>query len=71
MAFFDFTRSLPRYLGKERTVDRLDRRREVLITPFRDEIAGARVLDLASHDGRWPLRAPVRARSSASRAGPI
>ncbi|MEM0922699.1 MAG: class I SAM-dependent methyltransferase [Pseudomonadota bacterium] len=55
MAFFDFARALPRYFGMGRVVDRLDRRKEFLIDPFRAEISGARVLDLASHDGRWAL----------------
>ncbi|MEM7508004.1 MAG: class I SAM-dependent methyltransferase [Pseudomonadota bacterium] len=32
----------------------MERRQAFLIDPYRGEIEGARVLDLASHDGRWP-----------------
>jgi hypothetical protein len=36
-------------------VDRLNWRHAHIIEPLRSEIAGARILDLGSHDGRWPL----------------
>jgi len=35
-------------------IKRLDIRWDHIIKPFLPEIEGARVLDLASHDGRWP-----------------
>jgi hypothetical protein len=53
MAFFDFLWDLPRYAGKARSITRLNKRYDFLITPYADEIAGSRVLDLAAHDGRW------------------
>ena len=31
----------------------MNKRFDALIAPFKDDIEGARVLDLASHDGRW------------------
>jgi predicted nicotinamide N-methyase len=52
MAFFDFLWDLPRYAGKARSITRLNKRHDFLITPYADEIA-SRVLDLAAHDGRW------------------
>ncbi|SLN76022.1 class I SAM-dependent methyltransferase [Roseisalinus antarcticus] len=51
--FFDFLTALPRYQDDATSVDRLNKRHGMLIAPLRDEIAGARVLDLAAHDGRW------------------
>ncbi|HET6563222.1 MAG TPA: methyltransferase domain-containing protein [Marmoricola sp.] len=36
---------------------RLNLRHEAMIEPNRDILAGARVLDLASHDGRWSFAA--------------
>lgn len=55
MGFFDFTQSLDHYDKPEtrNVVKRLNKRRTFLIEPFADDIKGARVLDLASHDGRW------------------
>jgi 2-polyprenyl-3-methyl-5-hydroxy-6-metoxy-1,4-benzoquinol methylase len=51
--FFDFLEANPRYAGKRLSVNRLNKRHEFLVRPFLAELAGARVLDLASHDGRW------------------
>lgn len=53
MPFFDFLRKNPRYAGKDLSLNRLNRRHQFLIDPFRSDLTGARVLDLASHDGRW------------------
>ena len=36
---------------------RLNLRHEAMIEPNRDILAGARVIDLASHDGRWSFAA--------------
>ena len=38
-------------------LERLSLRHRALIEPNRDILAGARVLDIASHDGRWSLAA--------------
>lgn len=54
MSIFDFIRGMPRYLTKPRDAERLNNRHRFIIDPFRADIRGARVLDLASHDGRWP-----------------
>lgn len=35
------------------TLRRLGKRHRLVIDPFRDEIRGARLLDLGAHDGRW------------------
>ena len=51
--FFDFLKSLPPYDDNATTVHRLDQRHRLIIDPFQPQIAGARVLDLAAHDGRW------------------
>ncbi len=53
MGFFDFLDATPRYQGKRLSINRLNKRHEFLVDPYRDELRGARVLDLASHDGRW------------------
>jgi hypothetical protein len=53
MGFFDFLRDTPRYEGRPERVDRLDSRHRFLVEPYANELAGARVLDLAAHDGRW------------------
>jgi len=53
LGFFDFIADLPHYHDHSAPVPRMNRRFEVLIEPHKDEINGARVLDLASHDGRW------------------
>jgi SAM-dependent methyltransferase len=54
VAFFDFIDTLPRYKALDRPqANRLNLRRRFIISPVRKDIKGARVLDLASHDGRW------------------
>lgn len=53
MGFFDFVADMPHYADHDKPVPRLNRRHSFLIEPFVDEIKGAKVLDLASHDGRW------------------
>ncbi len=53
MGFFDFLVSHPRYSANAADIARLNQRRTFLIEPFRSEIAGAKVLDIAAHDGRW------------------
>jgi len=55
VGFFDFTARLAHYegAGLSKTSERLNKRHRFLIAPYKDDIAGARVLDLASHDGRW------------------
>lgn len=50
---FGFLRNLPPYDENETTLYRLAQRHRLLIAPFAEQIAGARVLDLAAHDGRW------------------
>jgi hypothetical protein len=58
MGFFD---DHPQFLGTGRTRasthERLNLRHEAIIENNRHLIAGARVLDLASHDGRWAYAA--------------
>jgi hypothetical protein len=51
MAFYDFLLALGH---GQQEVDRLNLRYEHIIEPLRSEIVGSRVLDLGSHDGRWP-----------------
>ncbi|MBW6507638.1 MAG: hypothetical protein K0B00_12955 [Rhodobacteraceae bacterium] len=53
MGFFDFLGKIEPYSEKPGPVRRLNQRHRVLIEPLAREIAGARVLDLAAHDGRW------------------
>lgn len=53
MGFFDFLADLPHYQELDKPVPRMNKRHSFLIEPFKDEIEGAKVLDLASHDGRW------------------
>ncbi len=53
MGFFDFLGGTRRYRGRALGIKRLEVRRRFIVTPYVDELAGARVLDLASHDGRW------------------
>lgn len=50
--YFDFLREFdyPDY-----HVDRLNWRYAHIVEPLKSEISGARILDLGSHDGRWPL----------------
>lgn len=54
MSIFDFVRGLPLYFEKPRDADRLNTRHRYLVEPFLSDLRDARVLDLASHDGRWP-----------------
>ena len=54
MALFDFLNALPRYRIKPGGIRRLDRRQRFIIEPHLKDIRGARLLDLGSHDGRWP-----------------
>ncbi len=54
MSIFDFVRGMPLYLTKPKDADRLNTRHRFIIDPFLADIRGARVLDLASLDGRWP-----------------
>lgn len=51
--FFDFLRALPPYDDNANTVKRLSQRHKLIIDPFQPQIEGARVLDIAAHDGRW------------------
>jgi len=53
MGFFDFVDSLPAYEDRPVAVPRLNRRHDVIIGAHAADIAGARVLDLGAHDGRW------------------
>jgi predicted RNA methylase len=53
LAFFDFLHDVSEYEGRENRIIRLNKRFEILITPFSRDIAGAHVLDLGAHDGRW------------------
>lgn len=53
MGFFDFLQTLPAYAQRPNAVPRMNRRHDFLIADFAAEIAGARVLDLGAHDGRW------------------
>lgn len=50
---FDFIKDIPPYNESARSIRRLNKRHQLLIEPYVDEIAGARVLDLGAHDGRW------------------
>lgn len=51
---FDFITGLEGYDEGPNGAHRLNRRYDAIVAPFKADIAGARVLDLASHDGRWP-----------------
>lgn len=53
MGFFDFVGALEGYADRPGAAARLNARHAMLVAPFTSEIAGARVLDLAAHDGRW------------------
>ncbi|MEZ5911463.1 MAG: class I SAM-dependent methyltransferase [Paracoccaceae bacterium] len=53
MGFFDFLGDDPAYAEKPADIARLNRRWEFLIAPFGAELEGARVADIAAHDGRW------------------
>ena len=50
---FDFLSTIPPYSKDHTAVARLKNRHRLLIEPFVPQIGGARVLDLACHDGRW------------------
>lgn len=54
MGFFDFLDDLEFYQHHDKAAMRMNKRHKFLIEPFLEDIRGARVLDLASHDGRWP-----------------
>ena len=53
MGFFDFIDTIEGYDKDDRPVPRMNARHAMIVMPFVDEITGARVLDLAAHDGRW------------------
>lgn len=53
VGFFDFISNLPYYDGSDKQVERMNLRHQFIIGPVEDQIAGAKVLDLAAHDGRW------------------
>lgn len=53
MGFFDFLADVEHYVDRGAEITRLDLRRDFIVTPFADDIRGGRVLDIASHDGRW------------------
>ncbi len=50
---FDFLSNISPYAGDVTALKRLNSRHRLLIEPFVPQIRGARVLDLACHDGRW------------------
>jgi hypothetical protein len=49
--FYDFLGGLG---YKPHAVSRMNLRHRHIVEPWRSEIQGSRVLDLGSHDGRWP-----------------
>ncbi|MEQ9258807.1 MAG: class I SAM-dependent methyltransferase [Roseovarius sp.] len=51
--FFDFLAEMPPYEENATSVIRLAQRHRLIIEPFAPQIVGARVLDIAAHDGRW------------------
>ena len=53
MGFFDFIGDLEQYSEHKRPEMRMNRRHKFLIDDNIDDFQGARVLDLAAHDGRW------------------
>lgn len=53
MGFFDFIGTVPGYDARGPDRPRLNMRHDMLIGRHTAHIAGARVLDLAAHDGRW------------------
>lgn len=53
VGLFDFLDGLEGYEGQAQPATRMNKRHAMLIAPVADEIAGARVLDIAAHDGRW------------------
>lgn len=50
---FDFLKDIPPYSESDFTTERLNARHRLIIDPFLPQIEGARVLDIACHDGRW------------------
>lgn len=50
---FNFLGDIPPYDDKLTAIHRLNQRHRLLIEPFLPQLSGARVLDLACHDGRW------------------
>lgn len=50
---FDFLADMPPYAENDFTIRRLNARHKLIIDPFQPQIEGARVLDIACHDGRW------------------
>lgn len=53
MGFFDFLSGIGRYSEDPDTIARMNARHEMILAPLIEEIAGATILDLAAHDGRW------------------
>jgi len=53
MGFFDFIGDLQQYKDHKKPEQRMNRRHKFLIDDNFDDFQGARVLDLAAHDGRW------------------
>lgn len=53
MGFFDFIGTVAGYDPQGSDRPRLNMRHQMLVARHATEIAGARVLDLAAHDGRW------------------
>ena len=53
MSFFNFIAQLEHYEREQFPEVRLNTRYDMLISPYRDDIEGARVLDLGAKDGRW------------------
>ncbi|WP_420857397.1 class I SAM-dependent methyltransferase [Marivivens marinus] len=51
--FFRFLRNVPSYHFRKGDIQRLNKRHRMFIEPIKSEIAGARILDIAAHDGRW------------------
>jgi len=51
MEFFDFLRRDPRY-GRH-SLNRLNKRYQFLVQPYRADIDGSTVLDIGAYDGRW------------------
>lgn len=51
-SYFDFLKGTD---YPEDQIDRLNWRYAHIVEPLKSEISNARILDLGSHDGRWPL----------------
>lgn len=50
---FDFLAGHPSYGTDPSAIRRLNKRHRLALAPYAAQIAGARVLDLGAHDGRW------------------